>query len=247
MTFTISNSALNQFFGGCPARHEFFRRYSMKPKFMPKHLKFGIAVHEAIEKDIPKETADDARITAERLLNLADKNGYQILATEIRHLANLTDEIDVFGIIDALALGPDGNPVLLDWKTSSYPWEATTLETGELVTMKAMGWQGTIYLLEPYKMPIEWKGWPEELHYLIAPTNGGASIHKYYWRNEDYDNLVRAATMMKAAVDNGEPLPFNRGFQCRSCDWLHCCWQTPNWQRHYDERRGARDDVDELE
>ena len=240
MAFTVSNSALNAFYSGCPARLDFFRKYSMKPRFMPKPLRFGIAVHEAIQKDL-EGTEGEVRITAERLLNLADKNGYQILATEVKHFAPLTDDIDVFGIIDVLALTSEGKPVIIDWKTGSYPWETTELASGELVTMKARGWQGAIYTLPPYKMPIEWKEWPEELHYLTAPTNGGAQIHKYYAGDEDLENLRRAATMMKEAVDGGA-LPKNIGYECRDCDWQKVCWQTPGWDKYYNVRPGAKEE-----
>src|SRR3990167_1380249 len=242
--FTVSNSALNAFFGGCAHRYPLFKQYSTKDAIMPPPMKFGIAVHKAIDVGIPDKTTPAIRMAAERLLNLADKNGYQILATEVKHFAPLTDEINVFGLIDVLALTADGKPVIIDWKTGGYPWETTELETGELVTMKAVGWQGAIYTMPPFEMPIEWDEWPREVHYLVVPTNGNAAIHKYHANEEDLLNLVQAATIVKEADDRGW-YPKNVGYECRDCLFMHACWKTPNWERYYDVRRGAREDADD--
>ena len=241
MKYTVSNSALNAFFSGCPARLGFFRKYSMKPKFMPRPLRFGISVHQAIEQDLEGEMAADVRMVAERLLNLLDKKGYKILEREVKHLAPLTDDIDVFGIIDALVLNPDGSCGIIDFKTGSYPWETIETADGELITLKARTWQGAIYTLPPYRMPAGWKEWPGRIDYLTAPTNGLAGIFPYYANDADLENLRRAATMMKEAEDR-EWLPKNVGYECGDCLWRPACWNLPNWERHYDNRRGKQEE-----
>jgi hypothetical protein len=238
--FVVSNSALGQFFSGCPARFPFFKQYSLKEKWMPKHLKFGIAVHRIMDEGVPglgdlTDFDEDAIMTAERLSNLAEKQGYTILQTEIKHRAALTNDIDVFGIIDALALTKEGRPILIDWKTGDYPWKGFKTEDGEVIVTKARGWQGTIYTLEPYEMPIDWDEWPSEMHYLTAPRYGTASVHPYHANDADVRNLVWAAEQLKAAAD-ADRFPKNVGYLCRDCDWKKSCWGMSDWEKYYNVR-----------
>lgn len=237
---TISNSKLSQFLSGCPAKAVFYKKYNMKK--MPPALDFGIKVHSMVEAGLPNPhpEAQDFAVheTAERLLNLVDKAGYTILAQEVRHIAPLTKDIDVFGIIDAIA-ELDGEPVLLDFKTGARAWQKRKLASGEVVVPKAMGFQGSIYLTPPYPESTSdyWEGevWPNELHYLLAPKTGTTQVYKFYEDVWARQNLIHAAQLYAEAERTGK-FPKNRGWMCSNCDWMHVCWETPGWEERYIER-----------
>ena len=83
-TFTASKSLLEKYFSGCAHRAYLYRQWNLKPKYMPKPLKFGIEVHDLIEKGIAGENLYDADTLesphstaaiqrAERALNWLDK------------------------------------------------------------------------------------------------------------------------------------------------------------------------------
>lgn len=235
--FTISKSALEQFLSGCPARYTFYQRYNLA--HMPPALDFGIKVHKMIEAGLPNPHTPienlEAVETAERLLNLVEKAGYRILAQEVKHLAPLTKDIQMFALIDALA-ELDGVPILIDFKTGARLWKKWKTMHGEIVVPKAAGFQGTIYLAPPYpgSTSDHWGDgvWPDEMHFLMAPKEGPTHVYKYHANDVDKQNLIAAAQSLKDAVDKGR-LPKNKGWLCENCDWFHCCWETPNWERHY--------------
>ena len=241
-TVTISNSKLQQFLSGCPAKATFYERYNMAK--MPPVLDFGIKVHAMVEEGLPNPhpgpDAVDVYETAERLLNLVEKVGYTILSQEVRHIAQLTDKIRVFGIIDALA-ELDDKRVLLDFKTGARAWKKTKLASGEIVVPKSQGFQGPIYLTTPLAESSsnywgeEEDAWPSEIHYLLAPKTGTTQIYKYYENEWDRKNLIRAAQLYADAKEH-ELFPKNKGWLCERCDWFHVCWETPGWERYYVER-----------
>ncbi|MEK7178158.1 MAG: hypothetical protein AAB721_00665, partial [Patescibacteria group bacterium] len=183
--FTISKSALEQFLSGCPARYQFYKKYNLA--HMPPALDFGIKVHKMIEQGLPNPHTTpedlDAVEIAERLLNLIEKAGYKILAQEVQHIAPLTDDIQLFSVIDAIAELND-EPVLIDFKTGARLWKKWKTMHGELVVPKAMGFQGTIYLTPPRPGTTSdhWgEGvWPDQMHFLMAPKEGPTHIYKYY-------------------------------------------------------------------
>ena len=248
---TVSASALNQFMSGCPARYTFYQKFNMVK--VPPAMDFGIRVHRMLESGLPNPhttPADlDAAEIAERLLNLVEKAGYKILEQEVRHIAPLTADIQVFGIIDAIA-ELDGEPVLIDFKTGARQWKKWKTEDGEVFVPKALGFQGPIYLTPPNLGSTSdyWKGkvWPGELHYLLAPNDGPTTIYHYYDSVEDRQNLIRACTMLKDAVDRGW-FPLNRGWLCADCDWFPACYRTVGWERHYVERKQHGDTETEPE
>ena len=202
----------------------------------------GIRVHKMLEDGLPNPhtpPADlDAAEIAERLLNLVEKAGYKILAQEVKHLAPLTADIQVFGLIDAIA-ELDGEPVLIDFKTGARQWKKWRTEEGEVFVHQPLAFWVFIIFPPPYPDSTSdyWKGevWPSEMHYLLAPTEGPTTIYKYYESDEDKQNLIRACQMLKSAVDRGS-FPLNRGWLCTDCDWMHACYKTVGWQKYYIER-----------
>ena len=230
--FIVSKSGLQQFFSGCPARYPFYKKYNMA--ILPPPLAFGIAVHKMVEEGLPNPHKVDVLVyeIASKLLRMTHKLGYNIIEHEIHHLAPLTDDIWVAGRIDAVA-ELDGETVLIDFKTGASGWRKRKLETDEVVYFQALGVQGTIYLTPPIGAEATW---PTEMHYLLAPKNGVTKVHKYYKNEDDRQNLIRLATLMKDAADRGW-FPKCKGYQCHDCRWMHCCWQTPGWEKYYVERK----------
>ena len=228
--FVVSNSGLKQFFSGCPARYPFYKKYNMT--MLSPALVFGLAVHEMVEKGLPNPHETNYRVheIASKLLRMVKKLGYKIIDQEIDHFAPLTDDIWVAGRIDAVA-ELEGETVLIDFKTGANGWKRRKLETGEIVHFQALSNQGTIYLTPPAGV----QDWPIEMHYLHAPNNGVTRVHPYYQNEDDRQNLIRLATLMKDAADRGW-FPKNKGWQCNDCDWMHCCWKTPGWEKYYVER-----------
>lgn len=242
--YTISKSALEKYFSGCTYMYSQYQKWNMKEEYMPAPLRKGIAAHSAIEqllngKDdgkIADELGVEALEVAERASNWVDKNGYTILALEEHHIAPLTDEIQLFGVIDALAESKEGEPVCIDWKTSYKPWSQSLLESGERVYIDAQGWQGPIYLTPPYESDIlEVDAWPLEMEYVIIPKNGTVAPHTYYKNEADDTALIGVCQDLVGAKKTGR-FPKNRGWKCRSCDFKHSCWKTRGWEKYYDKR-----------
>jgi len=180
-TFTASKSLLEKYYSGCAYRAYLYRQWNLKLQYMPKPLRYGIEVHDLIDKGLSGETlyekdtlktkhSASAIDRAERAVNWVEKNGYEVLATEVPHFANLSDEINLFGVIDVVALGRDGVPVLIDWKTSKSLWTPTILASGEVVYIGAQGWQGPIYLTTPVESSIlRPSAWPDKMQYIVIP------------------------------------------------------------------------------
>ena len=238
---TLSKTSIEQFMSGCNYKYPLYKKYTMKK--MSPAMQFGIDVHQMLEEGVPQfanEDTIDIRVyeIAQKLETMTNKLGYHILDREVKHIAPLTKDIQVFGIIDVVA-ELDGEPVLIDYKTAAQTWKTVTTQEGELIVPKAVGFQGPIYLTTPYAgSSSDYWGdglWPGELHYLLAPTNGLTKVHKYYDNATDRENLLQAARQIKAAVDAGA-FPKNRGWMCGQCDWKNVCYQTRDWRKYHEEK-----------
>jgi hypothetical protein len=236
---TISKTALETYLSGCSWRYQLYKRYT-RLKVSPAET-FGIAVHQLMQHGLPpagsEPTVDlDAYEVARKLFLLENNLGYKILGREVKHFGLLVPDIQVFGIIDAVA-ELNGEPVLIDYKTSSRAWKEVVGAGGEIIVAKSRGFQGPIYLTPPreYKY-FTGKSWAKQLHYLIAPENGVTAVHIFSENDADRRNLIQAAQMLKRAVDAGE-FPLNEGWLCDSCEWLHACRQTPKWQQYHGEKK----------
>ena len=236
--FTASKSYMEKFFSGCAYRGYLYKRWSLKEKYMSPALKFGIAVHEAISKqDLSPDTPLAVQERAERAINWLEKNGYEVLATEVRHLAPINDNIQVFGIIDAIARGSKGEYVLIDWKTSRNLWTVTETEEGERVYVGTRGWQGPIYLTIPYESDIISIGeWPTRMLYVVLAETGGVEAYEYDKNSADTLALERALELMRLA-EQTDNFPKNIGtYTCGDCDFKYVCWKTMGWERYYNKR-----------
>ena len=251
--FTASKSLLEKYFSGCAHRAYLYKRWNLKPAYMPKPLKYGINVHDLIEKGISGEELYDKETLesdftpseierAERAINWIEKNGYEVLATEVKHLAPLTDEIQLFGVIDVIALDRDGSPVLLDWKTSRALWSPITTEGGEIVYVGSQGWQGPIYLTTPYESSIlKPSAWPDKMQYIIIPEFETVGVYDYHKNDTDDQALIQACRVVKTSTDEGN-FPKNKGYQCDAgfgCDFKKVCWEQKGWRKYYDPRTDA--------
>lgn len=251
--FTASKSLLEKYFSGCAHRAYLYRMWNLKEAYMPKPLKYGIAVHDIIERGLNKEELYDPKTLesdytpseidrAERALNWVEKNGYEVLGTEVRHLAPLTDEIQLFGIIDCIALDRDGTPVLIDWKTSRDLWRPITLESGDIVFTGSQGWQGPIYLTIPYESSILKPSiWPDKMQYIVLPELSPVGVYDYNKNEVDDQALIAACRIVKTSTEEGN-FPKNKGYQCDAgfgCDFKKVCWDQKGWRKYYDPRNKA--------
>ena len=243
--FTASKSYLEKFFSGCAYRAFLYRRWNLKKEFMSKPMRFGIAVHGAIEtslrtkKDVMELEWDPVEVDvldrAQRAVNWLQKNGYEVIATEVEHIAPLSKTIQLYGIIDCIAKAPSGEIVLIDWKTSKNLWAPLKLEGGEIVYVGAQGWQGPIYLTPPYESAIL-EEWPKKMLYVVIPEGETVEAYSYHKTDADDRALLRACELVRVAEEDGN-FPKNTGtFTCNSCDFKQVCWQTIGWQKYYDAR-----------
>jgi len=239
--FTGSKSALEKFFSGCTYRYVLYKQWNMTK--MPPHMRFGIDVHDCIEMSI--QGADKEKIEkkhkmqvierTERALNWLEKSEYEVLDTEAKHFAPVTDDINVFGIIDLVARDRDGCPVLIDWKTSRSQWPVTKTVHGELLHIGSKSWQGPVYLTPPFEDKYFGGEWPTRMEYVIIPEHGTVQNVPYHINDADVVWLTTSLQMLKDANDN-DTFPPNRGYQCGNCDFQKVCWEVVNWSRYYNAR-----------
>lgn len=240
--FTASKSLLERYYSGCAHQAYLYKLWNLKEDFLPKHMAFGIKVHDLIDQGIKGESLisgdKDALDRAERALNWLEKSKYTILGSEERHFAPLTDDIQVFGIIDLVAVDQDGVPVLIDWKTSSSSWTVTKNEDGESFYLGAMGWQGAMYLTQPYESSIlKPSAWPDKMQYVVIPKHGTVGVYDYWKNEEDRQNLIQTCQAVKWAFDTGT-LPKNKGnWTCNGCLFRRACHKTLRWKTYYNERK----------
>ena len=252
-TFTASKSLLEKYFSGCAHRAYLYRRWNLKEKYMPKPLKFGIEVHDAIEKAIDgkdlydkgtlkSEYSGTAIARAERAINWLDKKGWTVLATEVDHFAPLSETINVFGVIDAIAENDKGETILIDWKTAKSLWTPTVLADGSTVYIGAQGWQGAVYLTVPFKSDIvEPSEWPTKMLYVVIPEFETVGAYEYEKNDADDQALIRACEVVKDAKED-DNYPKNKGYQCDAgfgCDFKKVCWEQKGWTKYYDPRNAA--------
>jgi CRISPR/Cas system-associated exonuclease Cas4 (RecB family) len=215
---------------GCPYKFPLYKKYTRES--LSKAEKFGIEVHKMMERGLPNPPEiTDAYEIAYKLQTMTNNLGYKIIDREVTHIAPLTEGIQVFGIIDAVA-ELDGEPILIDYKTGARKWADVKTIHGELITPKSVGYQGPVYLTRPYEDKYFGGEWAGELHYLLAPNNGVTQVYKYHQNDTDDQNLIRTAKIIKDAADKGW-FPKNRGWLCGSCSYKHACYETPNWKKYH--------------
>lgn len=240
--FTASKTLLERYFSGCAHQAHLYKLWNMKEEYLPKHMSFGIKVHNLIHDGINGKALLDKDKTAieraDRALNWLEKSKYTVLASEEKHFAPLTDDINLFGIIDLVALDQDGVPVLIDWKTSTSNWSVTKNANGDTFYLGAEGWQGTIYLTQPYESSILKPGaWPDKMQYVVIPRHGTIGVYDYWATEESKQNLIQACKTVKTAFDIGS-FPKNIGnYTCDNCLFKRVCHDMLNWKKYYKERK----------
>jgi len=246
--FTASYSALQQFFSDCQARYTFYVNWNTV-KISPWFV-FGNKVHKFMEERTPAhDTEDDfeAWRLADKLWDFVESKGYKLTGEpEIKHFAPLTDDIDVFGKIDRLAIAPDGALVVIDWKTAKSPWSSLKRVHGgtEHVTPQSLTWQAELYLQKPYGWE---EPWAEYAEFIVAPKDGGpVRTHRYQSTPEARANLVLACEALRDAVTL-DRFPKNYGYPCGGCRWKDVCWNIAGWESKFVARGGRKDAEIELE
>ena len=238
--FQVSVSKANSFFT-CMAQYDYGRK--LEPLDKNAFLDDGTAAHQLLAGVAPDKLSVRARSFYEQLKLLYDSKGYKPLWTENgkpvverRQEFMLTDNIRLVRVVDAFAT-VDGEATLIDWKTAVYPWRevanaANPLEHG--VTPQSMGFQAAAYLIPSTdNVPFHW---PARIDFLVASERGGMGIHTYRYNEEDIKNFIASAEIMRKA----KTFPKHRGGHCAFCVFNQACYNLPNWQSLYKEKKGSK-------
>lgn len=227
----LSATAIDNYYSGCTMRLDFYRSYETTKKSRALHL--GELFHLYMEKGIPKDADEEAKELAERMYKFIDKEGYEILYKEWRHLAPMVQGVDVHGIVDALAL-KDGETVLVDYKSAGSPWQLLKRVNGKRhVAPQAETFQGVIYTTPPYTPPDGFKKWPDTIHYIVVPKDGGPiRTHPFTPTAEDRDNLAIACEEISKSITCK-----HKGWACNRCKYKEICWNIPGWENKFKEKK----------
>lgn len=230
--FQVSVSKANSFFI-CMRQYAYGRE--LEPLGKNAFLDDGTAAHQLLAGVAPDKLSVRARSFYEQLKLLYDSKGYKPLwmeegkpAVERRQEFMLTPNIRLVRVVDAFAV-VDGEATLIDYKTAVYPWREVE---GSRAVPQSMGFQAAAYLIPPAEpLPFEW---PTRIDFLVASERGGMGIHTYRYNAEDVENFIASAEIMRKA----KTFPKHRGGHCAFCVFNQACYNLPNWQSLYREKKG---------
>lgn len=230
--FIVSPSGLARFFT-CPKQYQLGKAYT--PKSSSGVLVQGTNVHAMMDNKLdPYEGTFAERAIAYRLMGMAAD--YHLPIRELHEVFPISNTIAIERRVDAVGQAPDGDPVIVDWKTASYDWDSF----GKYVP-KAMGFQAAAYLADNPKGIS--KPWPARIDFIVAGVSGEFGIYSHLYHGDDQINLLQAAEIVKDASKRGL-FPHNRGFLCKWCDFKSACFEVKGWKSQYN-KRGEKHDKDD--
>lgn len=195
------------------------------PLSVDRELQDGIDAHALVAKQTNAlAVSPRAALFAARFVRM--EQGYTMYDWREQYQRVTWAGITFRRIIDAGGEISYGDPVLIDYKTATWPWE-----TKGGMTAKASGFQGTIYLLPPADLG-PFTRWPEMMDYLVAPERGQDQIFTYMRNEADESNLVDAVAMVEEGVAK-KRFPKQQGFGCKYCPFYDMCYRTDGWQKKY--------------
>lgn len=202
----------------------------IEAKVPSPELADGIAVHEALETNVvsgltPRQLRFYTRLDRLRRFYKPvpsfEPESYQRFQWRDWEIRRKLD--------DAGQLPDTHEIALLDFKTATWEWKQK-----EGLTPKALGPQGTFYLLTPPKeQMLGLSEWPERLDFLVAPENAATQIETYHRNPDDEANL----NDMIEQVATARKFPKAQGYGCHYCDFFQACYQTEGWAHRYRKRK----------
>lgn len=244
MAFYISASGLGAFYR-CPALYYYRKHWECQRK-PPARIVDGLAVHQALAGDSPPRPgvlSPEQERLYKKLLRLISKQEYKkVVAKEIRQEVMLSPGVVLVRVIDAIWLNSEGKPVIVDYKTGLRKWVALPAGRSSSIPGEARGFQAAAYLVKP-RDPAPLKQWPDEIHFLVAASEGTeGQVHVYKRNDQDEENLRHATYLVREANLNGW-FPQVRGHQCSYCDFQEMCWEVPGWQRNYVQKEDQHEEA----
>lgn len=244
----VSQSALEAFFQ-CPARMDFMTRWERTPT--PMILADGIDAHRILAGEEVPDASQSAVAFAENLWDLKEENGIELFSQEHEQVFELEDGIWFKRIIDGIGYW-QGEPVLIDWKTSiKGPWAFFRNGRSRIVP-KSMTFQAVSYLIPPPEDELERLGipaWPEQILFLVSNATGQGDICAYTRNAEDEENFRKACRLYAEAVRKAY-FPRVRGNVCGipntswACNYLELCYQLPGWEQKFRQVKGEGETED---
>jgi hypothetical protein len=216
-------------------RYYYSRRW--RQKTIPSYFSDGLEVHAVLsgELDIDDVPVHNAK-TAQRLMDTENGLGFTIIHREVEQEFDIVPDLSIIRRIDAIGFNSTGEPVIIDYKTSSKKWSFVGGEAP-----KASSWQTCIYLIPPPKElydAINWTApWPKQMGYLVASPVSVQYIPismTKKWMADFYKMLGH----LRYTHDNNA-FYMNKGWHCEWCPFKDRCYGTPNYAEKY-ERRLAR-------
>jgi hypothetical protein len=244
---------------GCPAAWDYERRWT--PVEPNPIFKLGTEVHKLLDGTLkPEEITHRSAYTIYlKLVELKSALGLTVCLdqnqkplVEIKQEWRIagTPEIEFVRKVDFIGTLPDGETVLVDWKTHlGYGWKMLLNESNELFAPQALGFQSPSYLIPPPQALLDLIGlseWPTLILYLVGPARGPAQRFKFEWEQNAEDNFLFALHQAAAAASTGY-FPKVYGRHCHDCEMAGPCFQAPGWSEAYQPYRPKRDELADLE
>ena len=199
----------------------------------------GTAAHALLAGQKPPKLSPRARSFYERLQFMYAEMDYTPLwldeegkpVVELRQVVPLSKSIKLVRVIDAFAKTKDGEAVLIDYKTTVWPWRLLfESKSATNPVPQSMGFQATAYLIPPNE-PTPF-AWPNRIDFLVASERGGLAVHTYRQSPEDMANLLDAIQV----VHKAKLFPKHSGNGCAFCSYKEACFGTPGWEALYEKK-----------
>jgi CRISPR/Cas system-associated exonuclease Cas4 (RecB family) len=219
----LSASGITDFLS-CPAKFAFRQAWRVKDQ----QDNLGLMVHRALEAgEIPEDK--DAKKLWQQLKDMVRMYNIKIEGREVKEQFDISPEILFTRIFDVV--GTQGKqPVIVDYKTATKPWE----------DIDGIFPQGKSIQAASYLMPPQPKGIQRKLIFLVASKYGRPQNFTYERNDADETNLFQAIHLIESAW-KGELFPYNRTKMCAWCDYSGMCFKSCGWRNRYEKREDHAD------
>jgi CRISPR/Cas system-associated exonuclease Cas4 (RecB family) len=220
----LSASGISDFLG-CPAKFAF--RQSWRLKEQQDNL--GLIVHRALEAgEVPEDK--DAKKLFQQLKDMVRMYNIKIEGREVKEQFDISNDILFTRIFDVVGMQKK-QPVIVDYKTATKPWEDI-----DGIMPQARSIQAASYL-----MPTEIPSTPQrKLIFLVASKYGRPQMFTYERNAADEYNLFQAIHLIESAW-KGKLFPYNRTKMCAWCDYSGLCFKSCGWRNRYEKREDHAD------